>query len=176
MENEIWLTAIGFGGRYSVSSFGRVRRNPYETVIKGNVTRLGEKIYKASPSQSTGGYRIINLRRDGEKSRPHLVHRLVAEAFIGPCPNGMECAHNDGDPKNSNITNLRWATPKDNNLDKIKHGTLRVGESIPLAKLTDDLVLAIRADKRSQSAIARELNVTPSLINKVVRRKIWRHI
>lgn len=52
-----------------------------------------------------------------------LVHRLVLTAFVGPCPEGMEGCHEDGDPSNNRATNLRWDTHKNNQLDMHKHGT-----------------------------------------------------
>lgn len=52
-----------------------------------------------------------------------LVHRLVLEAFVGPCPEGMEGCHGDGDPTNNSLGNLRWDTATSNQLDKVRHGT-----------------------------------------------------
>src|SRR5215469_11602400 len=39
-------------------------------------------------------------------TRDRFVHILVLEAFVGPCPSGMECCHGDGNPKNNNLSNL----------------------------------------------------------------------
>ena len=68
---------------------------------------------------------------NGNKKNPHLkvkvrngggtylrdyVHRLVAEHFIGPCPEpGMVVNHIDGDPFNNYVSNLEWATVSENN-------------------------------------------------------------
>ncbi len=67
---------------------------------------------------------------NGNKKNPHLkvkvrngggtyprdyVHRLVAEHFIGPCPeDGMVVNHKDGDPFNNHVSNLEWATVSEN--------------------------------------------------------------
>lgn len=51
-----------------------------------------------------------------------LVHRLVLEAFVGPCPSGCEGCHYDGNPANNIVSNLRWDTTKNNCLDKRRHG------------------------------------------------------
>lgn len=82
------------------------------------------------------GHRMVTLRRDG-KSHDCLVHRLVLEAFVGPCPEGMECAHENGRPADNRLTNLRWATRVENSADKIRHGTDPRGERNPRSKLTD---------------------------------------
>src|SRR4051794_31712386 len=47
-----------------------------------------------------------------------LVHRLVLEVFVGPCPAGMECCHADGNSLNNALDNLRWDTPEANEADK----------------------------------------------------------
>lgn len=78
-------------------------------------------------SVSTGGarYRVVGLSKvaDGVKiHRTYQVHALVLEAFIGPRPSGMVCCHNDGDPLNNSVDNLRWDTQASNILDIVKHG------------------------------------------------------
>src|SRR5690606_38480338 len=50
-------------------------------------------------------------------------HVLVAEAFIGPRPEGAECLHGDGDHTNNMVSNLRWGTKSENQLDSVRHGT-----------------------------------------------------
>ncbi len=49
------------------------------------------------------------------------IHRSLLETFIGPCPEGMECRHLDGDPLNNNLGNLKWGTRYENMQDKIIH-------------------------------------------------------
>src|SRR3546814_16009402 len=66
------------------------------------------------------------------------------EAFVGPRPDGMEVAHNDGDPLNNRLENLRYATPAENTDDKLKHGTLLRGNAVGTAKLTVGDVRFIR--------------------------------
>lgn len=50
------------------------------------------------------------------------IHSLVLEAFVGPRPDGMEGCHNDGDPANNHLANLRWDTRAANNQDTLRHG------------------------------------------------------
>lgn len=42
------------------------------------------------------------------------VHRIVAEAFFGPCPKGFVIDHIDGNPANNHKDNLRYLTHSDN--------------------------------------------------------------
>jgi len=48
------------------------------------------------PRPHPKGYLCVTLCREG-KTFEFLIHRLVLETFIGPCPEGMECRHLDGD-------------------------------------------------------------------------------
>lgn len=50
------------------------------------------------------------------------VHQLVARAFIGPCPPGLEVRHKDGNPANNHIDNLEYGTRADNMQDRLNHG------------------------------------------------------
>ena len=68
------------------------------------------------------GYPRVDLHNKGER-RKRLVHVLVAEAFIGPRPEGAQVCHGDGDPTNNHVDNLRYDTPSENTLDSVQHGT-----------------------------------------------------
>lgn len=65
---------------------------------------------------------MVSLRQDGIQSF-RLVHQLVLEAFIGPRPAGMMACHNDGNPANNRVENLRWDTQSSNIFDAIGQGT-----------------------------------------------------
>ena len=68
------------------------------------------------------GYKMVTLYGpNGRKGKS--VHRLVLEVHSGPCPEGMQCRHLDGDKANNNISNLRWGTGVENMQDRIKHGS-----------------------------------------------------
>jgi len=69
------------------------------------------------------GYQHVHLTKDGKKKNPG-VHVLVLEAFVGPRPDEhfVGC-HNDGDPSNNRLENLRWDSRANNGLDTVKHGT-----------------------------------------------------
>ena len=88
---------------------------------------------------ATGGYPRVQI---GSKS--HAVHVMVCEAFHGPRPPGMQAAHLDGKSSNPRRDNLAWATPEENAAHKRLHGTARLGERHPGAKLTDADVVQLR--------------------------------
>ena len=118
---EVWKPIPGFDGAYEVSDWGRVR-----SIDRIITTKAGTKQRRQgrvlTPTANTGGYLKVGLGRLG-RAKTLQVHRLVLEAFVGPCPEGHECCHNDGDPTNNNLSNLRWDTPSGNALDSVLHGT-----------------------------------------------------
>ncbi len=92
----------------------------------------------------------LMLRADGFY-RMRYVHQLVLEAFVGPCPSGLECRHLDGNPDNNQLENLRWGTRLENMADKKLHGTERppaprYGLDNFTAKFSDDDIRCIRAE------------------------------
>lgn len=105
---EVWRDVPGWPG-YSVSSLGRVRSSKRGTP---------RELY----SESDRDYRRVTVYRDG---RPHHkgIHQLVALAFIGSCPEGMEVRHLDGDGSNNVPSNLAYGTSSTNQRDKVRHGT-----------------------------------------------------
>lgn len=64
------------------------------------------------------GYIRIWLHDGQGRVKVVLLHRLVMEVFIGPCPPGEEACHNDDNPTNNSIWNLRWDTRSENQRDR----------------------------------------------------------
>jgi hypothetical protein len=160
MEN--WKAVVGFEGLYEVSDHGRIR-----SVKTGRIKAYTRHIYDTRP--------FMNLWKNGKQKimRPHT---LVLTAFVGPRPQGMECCHNNGDPWDNRLENLRWDTPRNNQLDRIKHGTSNRGEQCAAAKLTEAQVLAIRADTRLQREIAAEYGVRENTISRIKSRQRWGYV
>lgn len=107
-----------------------------------------------------------------------LVHRLVLEAFVGPCPEGMQACHNDGNPSNNCLHNLRWDTAKSNHADKVSHGTMPRGRTHPANKLTEAQVHEIRtlAGTIRQKDIGLLYGIRQCTVCEIVNRKIWAHL
>jgi hypothetical protein len=131
------------------------------------------------PSSLPSGRKTFSVYRNGF-AKGQQVCRFVLDVFVGPCPDGCECCHNDGDPTNDLLENLRWDTHKNNISDKVGHGTHTRGEKHSVAKLTDAQVVEIRkryaAGGISQAALGAEYGVSGAAINLVVRRINWNHL
>lgn len=117
---EHWLPIPGYEGHYEVSDHGRVRSlaRMVEQPEKRSYLRR-ERILKQTAGRR--GYMRVTLFREGVgMARP--VHQLVLEAFVGPCPEGMEACHWNDVPDNNHVSNLRWDTPSANMRDKVRNG------------------------------------------------------
>lgn len=120
---EQWRPVPGYEGLYEVSDQGRVRSLPRNFVRKdGRRYNREGRIRKVSWDSS--GHAQVQLYRD-DKADMQLVHRLVLRAFVGEPPTGLIGCHNDGDPSNNSVGNLRWDTHLSNNLDTVQHGRHR---------------------------------------------------
>lgn len=125
------------------------------------------------------GYHVISLCSTNGEKRIRMVHVLVLEAFVGPCPVGHQCRHIDGNPANNHISNLAWGTSLDNNRDKILHGTSCQGERGSKAKLTNEDVIEIRkrrANGETIETIAKDFPLKQNSIYSIVNRRTWKHI
>lgn len=106
---ERWLPAPDGEGFYEVSDLGEVRSLRKNLILKPSYA-------------NTGGYGLVIFYADGAKKGKY-VHRLVAEAFLGPCPPGQEVRHKDNNPRNCKVSNLEYGTSGDNKRDQVRHGT-----------------------------------------------------
>lgn len=114
--NERWTPVPGYESRYEVSDVGRVRSIAHDDGV--GHSRRGKVL---SPSVNSTGRQVVALYNRGVR-RMFKVHRLVLEAFVGAPPVGMIACHNDGNPLNNRIANLRWDTYSANNADTVNHG------------------------------------------------------
>ena len=117
---EIWVPVVGYEGYYEVSSWGRVRSLD-RVFIKSNGRKHTVRERIRAPHTDDWGRVSVGLTRSGE-SKTCRVHRLVLEAFVGPCPPGMVACHANDDASDNRLENLRWDTPRENNLDKVRNG------------------------------------------------------
>lgn len=107
------------------------------------------------------------------------AHRFVCELAHGEPPEGTEVAHRCGRPSCVNPQHLRWATPTENQSDRIEHGTTNRGERCGNSKLTITDVLAIReryVGGEAQRTLASEFEVSQVTISNIVNRVSWAHI
>lgn len=170
---EEWRPVDKYEGYYSVSSWGRVRSESREVAVRNG----GSMIRKQGIRKPflNFGYQRVCLHMKGKRTN-HFVHVLVARAFIGPCPTGMECAHDDGVRANAFLSNLRYDTKAGNQADRLKHGTSPRGNGSRRAVLKPENIVSIREDKRTLREIASDHGTTPNAIGDVKRGRTWSYL
>lgn len=177
-EDETWVAYPKYEGTYEVSSHGvfrsltRMIKHKRATVTNGTRVVNG-KVLK--PYLGTHGYLEVYLCGNGRRENV-LVHRGVLEAFIGPCPDGMQCRHKDGDKMNNRLDNLAWGTPLENAADMKLHGHGPVGERHGMAKITENDVREIRASNEKQRVLAKRYGVLQATISSIRKKKLWKHV
>lgn len=107
-----------------------------------------------------------------------LAHRVMCERVHGPSPSDIhEVAHTCGKGRSGcvNAAHLRWATPSENQSDRIDHGTHSRGDRNAMAKLTEDDVIAIRrrATTERQVDLAAAFGVGQTTISAIVTGQNW---
>lgn len=167
---EEWRDISGYEGLYQVSNTGKVRSMNYRRTRR--VAELKQKNVK--------GYKYVDLCGESDTRMPS-VHRLVIESFVGPCPDGKQVNHIDGDPCNNNILNLEYVTAAEN----IQHSFTHLGrQTCPgtkngKAKLTDDKVVEILKLRKSGMKIkdiAEAFGVGYATVHNIISNLIWKHV
>jgi len=146
---ERWAPIHGYEGRYEVSDHGQVRslarwrrgKSGSLVPVPGRVMRLTAKKPK---NNRTRPYLEVQLR-DGSprdvRCKSYLVHRLVAQAFVGELFEGAQVDHMDGDHGNNHYANLRILTQKEHALlhpcfvDKAKRAAMLASAQAKLAAM-----------------------------------------
>lgn len=148
---------------YGVTEDGRVKNLKRDKFLK-------PRFYK-----KTGYNYIILYGGKGPKSR--TIHRLVAEAYI---PNPLKkpwVNHKDGNKLNNHVSNLEWATKKENSQHAHQRGLINnaKGEEHWNSRLTQDQIMEIREnkDKLTNKALGTKYGVTKNYISRVRRNKRW---
>ena len=169
-EKERWKICVS-NRNYAISDRGRVMR-----ITPGPMTEPG-KILR--PGTADGGYQVVGLYQE-QRTTKH-IHRPVLETFVGPCPEGHEGNHDDGDKANNRLDNLEYLTKKENSEHAIRTGLLKnKGEDHPLSKLTEKDIREIRRlfneEGLTKYRIGKIMNVDRAHISKILKGERWGHV
>ena len=188
---EEWRAVEGYGGKYQVSSHGRVFSN-------GGATRKGGLLHIHTRKN---GYQSVCLS-DGDLKGERVsrgsvpLHRLVALHFCdGHDEVNNVVNHIDGNPSNNHADNLEWCTQSYNVRHAIEVLGRKIGHQEPLSdeqkerlrkamrnrrgsscRFTDDEVRAIRSDPRSAHQVAKQYGVNKSTILKIRSRQTYSYV
>lgn len=156
---------ISIAESYEVSSLGRVRNASTGYVMKQQL--LWDGYYRVSLWASPG-VRVYKK-----------THQLVAAAFLNRPSAAHVAAHIDGSRTLNTVSNLYWATQKQNHADRDRHGRTARGSRNGSALLTEDQVRQIR--KRLVTGdllreIADDFSVCLATISNINTGKNWKHL
>mgnify|MGYP007071567219 CR=1 FL=1 len=143
---------------------------------------IGSGWHEKMPMTTKKGHLRVELHSlaCGVRPRKFFVHALVLTAFVGPCPDGMEGCHGDGNPKNNAVGNLRWDTPVGNWSDRKRHGRGCEGEKNPGGGKLTEATVRLARDLRSNGVplklIAQQIGVSVAMVSKVCRGQAWSQV
>ena len=162
-SSETWLPCVTWEGIYEVSDWARVRS-------LDRIDCAGRRLRGQILTQTLlpNGYYIVSLS-DGPRRKKRAVHRLVAEAFLGPCPEGMEVRHGPGGKADNKPGNLRYGTHIANVED-------RVGEGTGLIKLNRIKAAEIRRRVKAgepRMTLAIEFDISLATVWQIMNGQRW---
>lgn len=145
---------------------------------KKNGGGLHDTWLRLKPNQ-VGKYHAVRLAGgNADTFVQKYVHHIVLEAFVGPCPVGMEAMHLNDVQTDNRAGNLEWGTHARNCELRSANGKLPVGVDHYQAKLDPDRVRWLRASrgKMSLAKLAASTGVSIGTVRDVLKGKIWRHV
>lgn len=182
MGKEIWRSVKGYEDLYEVSNIGRVRSLDRVIRMRYKSGKFNDRSFPGMIRKNIlneYGYYFVRLCDHG-KENGHLVHRLVAQAFLGNPPDGKDIVnHKNGIRTDNSVENLEWCNKSENalhaiNILKVSWGDHCKGEKNPKCKLTDQDVLDIRQLSKSgatNTALAKRYAVSQQHISRIVLRQ-----
>lgn len=174
MPIEEWRDIPEFEGLYQVSSEGNVRSLSH---LSSNAKRYKGRMLKSATGgkQPYAGVRLSN----GAIKKHRTVHTLVAEAFLGPRPDGMVINHIDGNKRNNRASNLEYCTFQDNVRHAMRNNLLNRGENVPTSKFTEAQakeVLALSKQGKKFSEIAALTGISPRHVRNIAKGECWGYL
>lgn len=116
--SEEWRPVVGWEGLYEVSDQGRVRSLDRVVAFGAQQRLVRGRILKGGKTVNGVPFVVLSNGEHVNRSR----HRLVLEAFVGPCPPGMEACHWNDIKTDNRLANLRWDTHAANGRDCVRNG------------------------------------------------------
>lgn len=164
---EEWKDVEGYTDIIMISNLGNLYSKRSKKLLKLNHRKDGYISYATKIGGRKGNAKCFR------------IHRLVATHFIDNPLSKREVNHIDGDKSNNKVSNLEWATAKENTkhyLEELngieKLSTRRQSQ----ATLTDENVKFAREQYNkglSQRAIAKILNVSRDSVGRAIRGYKW---
>lgn len=165
---EIWKPIALLDNKYEASSGGRIRlaksKRVKAIVFDGHYCKFGY-------DYSIGGV---------EKKGWMRVHKAVASTFIPNPQNKLTVNHKDGNPKNNAVSNLEWATAKEQAVHSAAVLHRNCGENNYNSRFTNKDVKDMRQlyydGWLTTVQLAREYRTKVSDMRRILSGERWKHI
>ena len=177
LPNEEFRDVPKFEGFIAASNMGRIYTYPrsvikHSALVGGVVTQKYEG--RLLSQYDRNGYMTVRFGIN-KKKFTELVSRLVLAAFVRE-PEAREVAcHNDSNPTNNCIENLRWDTQVGNMKDRTIRGLYKRGEDHHAATVPTELVDRLQAGAISPSEAAKEYGYRYSHLWRIAKGYCWKH-
>lgn len=177
MEN--WKTVPAFGNHYEASNIGNIRVKDrivtkFNHLAKGTIDQFYKgKILKKIDNGR--GYHVVSIGVN-KKCYSVQVGRMILMAFKGLPKVGEFCCHNNSNPSDNRIENLRWGDQKDNMKDRMARGKYLSCEDHFMSKLTNKQVLEIYNSNEVGTRLAETYKTSTHTISKIRKGKLWKNI
>ena len=172
---EVWKPIHSLNDKYEASNNGQIRNARTGRIMKQFTNLFGYKNLTVRPEPNM----TVNIR----------VHRAVAEAFIGECPEGYVVNHKDGDKTNNCPDNLEYVTPSENNQHALDTGLRHPadmekfaprGEKHYRSEISEEDVLKILNLRKETGFGGRKLakitGLSRGTVDAIIFGKSWKHI
>lgn len=137
---------------------------------------MSETPHLLNPGKESHGYATVVLYKNGTKNT-RKVASLVAEAFLGRRPEGMEVCHGANGQSDDSLSNISYGTrSKNRGEDRVRDGTSNRGERSGSAKLTEEQAMEIFRQAHSgipHKIIAGFFGITKGTVSDIKRRRSW---
>ena len=124
------------------------------------------------------GYLTVGLCQNGKVFRKY-IHRLVLQSYVGESKK-RHARHLNGISVDNCLGNLVWGTRKENERDKLLHGTRHIGDKHRNAKMSfqkvRQLIYEYRTGLFSYKELAIQFNISITTAWQIINKKRWGHI
>lgn len=161
-NKEVWKPVPGYESRYMVSNHARVMSLRYK--------KRKDEVGYLKPILRKNGYVVVNLMKNG-KMKQFRLHRLVAEAFLGPTD--LTIDHIDGNKQNNHLDNLQILSSQDNSRKSFE------GSKASWATINEEIVRKIKTDIAAGiklKDISERYSVNYHIIVDIKRGRNWKHV
>lgn len=154
-------------GYYEISNTGLIRR-----IKKAKGAVIGKTLnpYKRGNNK----YLAIDAKLYPHKDKSAYIHCLVAEAFLGEKPNGLEISHKNGNRYDNRVENLEYVTHSENMRLSVVHGAYEDRSDLTESKVRH--LRQLKANGMRTKELAEMFNISAPSVCDIVARRTWKHV